>query len=469
MKLKPIVLAIAALSAGAANAAYTDTATNAYFTGASAIRANVAKAIKSMCEDVSGTVTVYKRGSSTSSLDNQMAYVCSAPMADTGITTVFHTTTGGSLTSILGMSIQAAKQLKPVSTVVGGTGNCNATSATGSSILDTFTVFHSCGEEAVASSDGGFSDLEYAPVSEQVTILDSGVDGFILDEVVQDKTGVTQAFGVAVSEVMYKALQTGQGLASCGMGLGDPTPACQPSLNRADVAAIMSNDLLAPVKSNGGVLAGLPANSVVEYARRVTTSGTQSSAQVYFLGKGCLTGPNVGELKVIGDEIASNGSATYNLGKFSVFSGSGTSNVTGRLTTPVTTPYVLGVVSAENTVPNPTGTTGWRFVKVNNVAISDGVKNKANGVSGAYDFAFEAVTYSVPDVATDADEGTVLSTIASKMATPSGAGGADTTGLWLNAAAPAIYTNALYPLEVSKYQRGGALPNSCVDVYRKKP
>ena len=458
MKIKYLALAVAALgSAGAANA-YTDTATNVYLTGASAIRNNVAAGIANLCTAAGGSLTVFKNGSSTSSLANQMAYVCTAGLAGTPITTVIHTVTGGSLNSILGMSDQAAKQQQPVSLTTG----CTAAVA-GSGALLGYSVKPNCALEAVAASDGGFSDVEYQPVREQVDILTNAIDGFEIGDVTTGATFVAQAFGIGVSNSLYKGLQTDQGLAACGVGLGDPTPACQPTLSKADIVSLINIGLFNPQKNGAENLSpGLTAGASIEYARRVTTSGTQSGAQIYFLGKGCLEGLNGGNFQVIGDDVAVGAPGTpvsYNSGLFKVSSNSGTGDVITRLNS---AGYVFGVVSAENRAPS--GTTGWKFVKLNGVAISDGTSggfNKANAISGSYDYAVEAVSFKGPVAKTDADEGAVIDAIAGAMGTPSSAGGAATVGLFILPENPGGYSNASDPADVSKYQRGGSTPNSC--------
>jgi len=459
MKMKSLALAIAALSAGVANAAYTDTTTNVYLTGASAIRNNVAYAIKALCTNASGSLTVFKNGSSTSSLANQMAYQCSTGLAGTPITTVIHTVTGGSLNSVLGMSNDVAKQQIPVSLTAG----CTAPVA-GSGALAGFSVRPNCALEAAAApSDGGFSDVEYAPVREQVDILTSALDGFTVDDLSQGFTGVAQVFGLAVSEKMYKDLQAAQGIACTA---GDPLPACQPSLKRGDVVSLINNNTFAAHK-NGAEALGLTAGAAVEYARRVTTSGTQSSAQVLFLGKGCLTGPNFGEFTVIGDEIAAGATASYNGGLFKVSANSGTGDVINKLTAAGNTSYAFGWVSGENRAP--VGTTGWRFVKLNDVAFSDGTStglNKQAAIDGKYEYFVEAVSYKGPASKTDDNEGAVLDAIAGSMATVVEDDGAVTVGMFIIPENNAGYDHATYPSEVSYYQRGGSSPNSCQPVSR---
>lgn len=461
MQLKSLALAVAALSSAGLAQAYTDGPTNLYLTGASAIRNNVAAAIKAQCAADGGALTVYKNGASTSSLANQMAYVCSKPMASTGITTVLHTTTGGSLNSILGMSNDAAKQQQPVSLTSG----CAAAVA-GSGALAGYSVRANCALEAAAPSDGGFSDVEYAVVREQVDLLTSGTDGFTIDEVSQGFTGVAQVFGLAVSEKMYKDLQAAQGLIAAGCTAGDPLPACQPSLNRADVVSLINSNEFTAHK-NGAEALGLTAGAPIEYARRVTTSGTQTSAQVLFLGKGCLTGENSGQLSVIGDLVAAGTTQSYNGGLFKVSANSGTSDVITKLNAAGNSAYAFGWVSGENRAP--TTTTGWKFIKLNGAHFSDGTDtglNKQQAIDGKYEYFVEAVSYKGPAAKTDDAEGTLLDAISAEMAKVTADGGPATVGLFIIPENAAGYSHADYPSEVSVYQRGGSGPNSCQPVSR---
>lgn len=504
MKLKPIALAIAALSAGVANAAYTDTATNLYMTGASASRNNVAVAIKKLCADAGGSLTVYKNGSSTSSLANQMAYECTAAMKDstgtttTGITTVFHTVTGGSLNSILGMSNDDAKQQVPVSLALDPDGagpltGCSSLAVAGSGALTGYTVRHSCALEASPSaSDGGLSDLEFGPVIEQVEGLTTGVDGFTLADVAgtQGFTSIAQAFGVGVSEKMYKDLQAVQGIIGKAFAVdlnldGDTLDAgetgvcasgtsyqdCQPSLSRADIASLINSNGFAAQK-NGAEALGLTAGASIEYARRVSTSGTQGTAQVYFLGKGCL---KTGEFDIAGGNTETTGTGLTLPGatKYTYSVNSGTGDVIARLNAAGDTGYAFGLVSAENRAP--TTTTGWKFVKLNGVAISDGTStglNKQNAIDGKYDNFVETVSYKGPasksgaipagqSPGTSTAEGTLIDSITAKMAKVVADGGPVTVGLFIIPENSDSYTHAVHPTEVSLHQRGGSTPNSC--------
>ena len=72
------------------------------------------------------------------------------------------------------------------------------------------------------------------------------------------------------------------------------TPACQPSLPAQRYTTVANRDSIGGVD---GSLFGGPAGSVVNLARRVPTSGTQSASNIRFLDKPCATGASQGALE----------------------------------------------------------------------------------------------------------------------------------------------------------------------------
>lgn len=451
MQVKTLVVALAALTSGAAfSGTNGDAVLN--LTGASAIRANVAQSIRSLCGDAGGTLTVYKeKTGGNAKLENHQAYVCSNPMVS-GITTVYHTTSGGSLNSILGMSSNAALQQKAVNI---GSGTC-ANIGAGAGPLAGMTVVQNCALSGVVESDGGFSDVEYGPAIDQVSFLTAGTDGLTLAQVDQGFTGVAQVFGIAVSKKLYEDLQVAQGLVAGGCAVGAYTPACQPSISRAAITSLINSNSFNAAKADPSDFLGVTAGQPVEYARRVSTSGTQTSAQVYFLGLGCLNGDNGGQFNIIPGGV---------YGNLTVSENSGTSDVTAKLNA-AAAGYAFGVVSGEN-LPKA-GTDTWKFVKVNGVSMTEGTSgalNKATAIAGDYDYFVESVVYkSAASGKTGTEEGAMLDAIAAKMATPVADGGPTTVGLFIIPENNGGYDNATYPAEVGKFQRGGSVPNSCQPV-----
>lgn len=450
MQVKTLVVALAALTSGAAFAGPNgDAVLN--LTGASAIRANVAQSIRSLCGDAGGSLIAYKeKTGGNNKLENHHAYVCSVPMVS-GITTVYHTVTGGSLNSILGMSSNVALQQKVLNIASAGCTNIGA----GAGPLAGMTVVQGCAVGSELESDGGFSDVEYGPAIDQVSFLSAGTDGLTLAQVDQGFTGVAQVFGVGVSKKLYEDMQVAQGLVAGGCAVGDYTPACQPSISRAKITSLINNNEFNAAKADPSDFLGVTAGMPVEYARRVSTSGTQTSAQVYFLGLGCLNGPNFGEFNIITGGV---------YGNLTVSENSGTGDVTAKLNA-AAAGYAFGVISGENL---PKASDSWKFVKVNGVSMTEGTSaamNKATAIAGDYDYFVESVVYkSTASGKTGTEEGAMLDAIAAKMATPIADGGPTTVGLFIIPENNGGYDNATYPAEVGKFQRGGSVPNSCQSV-----
>ncbi len=115
-------------------------------------------------------------------------------------------------------------------------------------------------------------------------------------------TNIGQAFGVAVSYPLYHQLQkndvtAGALAATCDDGSATApnlTPACQPNLPVSRYTAVANRDTIGGVD---GSLFGGPAGSIVNLARRVPTSGTQSASNLRFLDKPCATGTSQGALE----------------------------------------------------------------------------------------------------------------------------------------------------------------------------
>lgn len=450
MKFKILAAAIAAFSGVAVAGPNGDSTVD--ISGASAIQQNVAKAVLNLCTTAGGTLTVLKGGSATNAFDNRMGYVCSAAM-DGGITTVRHSVNGGSLNSILAMGGTNVVQFVNPAT-------CGAPVA-GSGPLAGYTVRPGCGNVG-ARSDGGYSDIEWplAPevfASAPAGLLDS------LDPIAPAFVG--QVFGVGVSKDLYEALQAAQAAslpASCT--IGSTTPECQPSINSADVTSLLNNNEFSSAKFAGGGAFGVAENTLT-YCKRPNTSGTQTSAEVFFLGKTCATGE-------VGGAQPVTSVGTFGGGKYVVTENSGSSDVANCLNG---SGFRFGVISAEN---NPVGTANtWRFAKLDNVSMTEGTAeatNRLTAIEGTYKFTYEAVLHTnsnfvVDDGAgsepiTGSEELAFMQAVALGLGTPGSAGGASSRGLFQ--IPDSGYDNATYPTEVSKVQRGGAAVNNCSPLAR---
>ena len=196
--------------------------------------------------------------------------------------------------------------------------------------------------------------------------------------------GAGQGFGIVVSPALYTLLQADQGV---GTGV--------PSISKSQYASLMTQTagFWSTLLPNGTAHAALP----LTLARRSLTSGTQASAEVFFLNNPCSTG---------GAPIGGGVSATPG-------TGAGQSFVDGADTLIVkqegssdavlaeastATGYAIGVVSLENPAVDPTTGTAkpWKYVAIDGVF--PGTANapefqKKNIVNGRYAYAFETFLF----------------------------------------------------------------------------
>jgi hypothetical protein len=210
-------------------------------------------------------------------------------------------------------------------------------------------------------------------------------------------TGVAQTFGVAVSDVLYTAMFNNQKSAG-GATVAKPIPStcvvtdtakleCVPTISKGQMATIMANNDFNPAYTNGaGFLGGSALNgTLLEYNRRADTSGTQASAQAYFLGLPCSPSP----LSIVTPPAV--GSSTQ-IGNIVVYAHAGTGDVRTRLNTPGV--YGIGIISGEN---NQSTATTWKWLRVQGAAIGEsgapgvaGITNRDSVKNGSYDFYFES-------------------------------------------------------------------------------
>lgn len=459
MKLKLIAAALAMVSGAAFAGTNGDTTLD--LSGASAVQQNVVRAVRGLCNAAGGNVTIYKEGNQTNVYRNWMAIQCSVPMAG-GITLVRHTVDGGSLMSVLAMNDTTQVDFVNIN-------SCSGSGVAGTGDLAPLSVNPADPEGAALAnivtgcaivdgdSDGGFSDVEWQLSPELFGA--KGEDYMANVEVLPAFVG--QAFGVGVSQKLYLALQAKQkadGLISASCADGDYTSACQPSLSRADVASLINANEFNAVKTGGaGALIGSSVTDEIVYCRRVATSGTQASAEVFFLGKVCLGSDLGGAVPVIAD-------ANIDYGSYMVVRNSSTTNVRTCLNN--TNDYAVGVVSAEN---EPLATSqNWRFVKLDGVPVTEGTTNPTNrktAIDGTYPFLIEVVAHvNETDGATGSEERELIEAISGELGLPVEEGGFAARGLYQ--IRDGGYTNAAYPDSVSKVQRGGANPNNCAPLLR---
>lgn len=381
MKLSQIALAVAAVAAAPAFAATgslqalfgVTPANTVYISGASALSGSLTNVVAANCAGGAANVKSLSIGGSTSdgrvtvctssSLDGQFA----APFA------VVKRDTNGSFDGVGPVIEQSAL------TKWANVNNCN--DVTLQCALDSATAIvpHAGLSDVdtnvwIGSNNTGALSVP-VPTNTANTVFNGGFAG--------------QGFGVMVSESLYNAMmakQKAEGRLPADCAAGDFTAGkCQPSISKAEYAAVVDAGNFSYVAN--GALTG--DAGVVNLCRRVETSGTQASSNVYFLNNACgnasptfgFKSPKTVDL-FSGTAVAfssSNGDAvTGNYddfgGAFGLFEGSGTgdarncvirrnggnnpNNVADALGS-----YAIGWISLENAPA-----AGWKYLKLDGVS-----------------------------------------------------------------------------------------------------
>ncbi|MBI2732551.1 MAG: hypothetical protein HYX44_04350 [Aquabacterium sp.] len=384
MKLsKLMIAAIAVCGASQAMAAGVTR-----LTGSSASSINVVRGAVNMCVANGGSALVYKTSSATNALGNQFTVTCTTDF-DANIPVTANelrvNVAGGSESAITNATNYTS------STATGflvPSASCTALPA-GTEALSFLAAGQmlNCGTTLADSSksDGGFLDVE-GPVFN--TNYDAGDFS---------PAGFSQVFGVAVNSTLYNDLQAYQKTAAGGnivpatCAAGDTTPACQPSLSRAQIASLINSATTNPAKTGGlAYLVGAGSQTAgltnkITYCMRPQTSGTQQSAQLYFLNYDAL-GSLGGKESIV---------SAVSLSKYASVVNASSSNVKTCLNANTAADgYKFGILSLEN---NPLGGADtYRFVKLNEVAATEGVagaSQTATAIAGRYDFVYELSAY----------------------------------------------------------------------------
>ncbi len=390
MKLQNIVAAVALLTMAQAHAVTR-------VTGSSSSSIAYVQALSTNNTCPSNNVIVYKRGTATNNLGNQFTVKCnSGNFINTTENEVQFDVTGGSLSAVLFSADGAAEALAGNGLFLSTSdfSGCPVTSGTGAlSFLPGRLV--TCGGSSTAYSGtsgksvGGFMDVEPAVFQAQGVIT-----GDYSASV--SPANFSQVFGVAASKDLYEALQTAQGLT-----VGSTTPANQPSIARAQVISMMNNLDFNDAKNKGPkFLVPSTTQTNLTYCRRPATSGTQASAEVYFLQNPTATG-------LLGGAGSAHEPAGFDAvtpAKNTVVVNNGTGNTftvkVNRTSSDVKTclnaaGMAFGMLSAEH---NPLGTSDtYRFVKLNGQEFSEGVagaSQTAAAIAGKYDYVFESFLFN---------------------------------------------------------------------------
>lgn len=452
MQIKHIALAAMAVVAATQAQAFTNV------TGASASSVGYVESLNSICNNgtaAAPTVTVYVRRSTvtlpggatavaTGALGNSFTVACPSNFAGTADNEVRFDVAGGSLNAIL----KAATTPTTETGVANGTflpsqaGNANCTATAGTGPLAFLgTRLNICATSVATVSGksvGGFMDVEPAIFKAQNVIKGTYA---------ATPATFSQSFALGVSKSLYEALQSAQGLT-----VGAVNAANQPTIGKAQVVSIINNVDFNDAKNLGpSFLVPGTAKTNLTYCRRPNTSGTQMSAELYFLNNPTASGKLAGadashEPQVFDSVTAANNTVVVDNGTgntLTVLVNNGTGNVKDCLNN-VTTPagdFAIGILSAEN---NPVATNSldtYRLVKINGASTTDGSatdQQTANATKGLYDFVFESVVFNPSNNA-------VLKAINSGVKTT------NTPGLFLN-------TNSATP--ESNFGRNGSSTNN---------
>jgi len=377
MQFTKIALAIAGICAASTAAAQINENRIALSAGASAVQNNFRLALRAMCTTAGGTPTDFVSGNFTTvvcanaavtqaayptKLDSEFINFSGIPFAEVRLNVA-----DGSFGSVLILNGKAYTFRNP------GTGTQIA-------------------PPAGAVRIGGFSDT----ATNRFPSPTIGANQLFANV----GAGVAQTFGVAASNALYTKMfdaQKAAGLIPASCTVADTNLSyCVPSIAKAQMATIMVDNPFNAAYSRGlGFLTRNVADDGVElrYVRRVDTSGTQSSAQNYFLGLPC----SLEALSIVPEPTSDDepgGVKDALIGAIRVYATPGTGDVRTELNKPGV--FALGVMSGEN---NQTGQS-WRWLRVDGAAIGEnaipgtaGNTNSNTLKDGSYGFYFE-LTYT---------------------------------------------------------------------------
>jgi len=400
MKLKLIAIAALAAAAGSAqalSASAIDAARTAgtlkeiRLTGSSAYRLAIAGHIQTICQ--AGTVDVFFSAASLIASGDgagsgARAYSCTLAKAlgnyPVGTNVLIHKRdTGG---SILGVANVASNDATTLMMKV------SAAACTASSAFTAITSATStCSQTETVAPDAGFSDLEPNLLNRAPNLIDnvlgkpsSGSKSAVDISTLTVAPYWQAIFGVAVNLKAYRALQAAQGLTA------DDTDANRPSLSKNWIRTAMTGnvDTTAAGLQGWGLVLGTGGNGkTVNICRRDPGSGTQATAQVYFLSNPCDPTHSLSAARQGSDTKPA---PDANAGGVNVIENSSTGDVLNCLVAAdgnASTAYAFGIFSRENV---ETGKL-WRYVRVDGALPSRFIAGTvpSGAVNGSYDFVGE--------------------------------------------------------------------------------
>ena len=437
MKLSKIMVAVAAAAAGSSAFAGPNGANIAFSTGASATQVNLmtaaplqtASALAQLCTSAPTSGTYYLFGSG-----NQTTAVCGpAGMVEgnTGansygqLADASFKVFAGTTFKELRLNVAAGS----FSAVRGANGNF--TDDAGAALTFRDPKLAALRTRAQMITDFGGTSTAPVYVGGLMDLAPAGFPGDVLTGFNAPTTvaavGIQQAFGVAVSTALYTEMFNAQ--KSGGAATWDKpipstcavadtgNPSCVPTISKGQMAAIMSDQDTNAAYSNGAnfLASTLASGTELRYIRRPNTSGTQASAQNYFLGNPCSAITN----GVVAEPTSNDEVDTINInaapfttvvdlkdsqiGAIRVLLAPGTTDVRRELNKATVegggTNYAIGVVSGEN---NQTSGVAFRWLRVQgapmseNAAPNSGQNNRQTVINGLYDFFYETVRVTPP-------------------------------------------------------------------------
>jgi hypothetical protein len=447
MNITKIAFALAALSVSTMAAAGitpaqieaargAGTLDQAWIAGASAPTRSIYEGWVKGCQAGTGSIFTAQAASNTStapgSLGNFFAYACTR---GTRTSVLYHTVDGGSLNAFTPFT--NGTKLARLSYFGGNATSC-AKQATGytdaSNTANNADLYKGCAQSGAAvaldangvqtsanrginaaalTADalapqqivGGFSDVEPALFSAAIG------GGNVSNFGTVSNAFLGQAFGVAVSNPLYRRLQQVQGLTESGTSF---TPALAPSLTRGQIASILADGGAVQTAESWFPILGVEDDEKVIIQRRVDTSGSQASSNVFFLGNPCLGGSALLP-------------ATTTSGNYQVVLNSGSGNVKTNITTASNAAagsrYAIGVLSLENdpTLENAANK-DYHYIKIDGAhpETGDVVNARLGAASGAYPFHMEAKAF-VANSAPAGFQRTIVTTIVNALKNPTSA------------------------------------------------
>ncbi len=430
-KLKTIAVAVASLSAFGAMAADPYNSTTAipdkvvFVSGASAqAQAFQAIAAAQVC-DTPANARWFK------SANGDLGMVCDSALGG-GITLVINRSKNGSAAGINQVLSNAAIPTESESATLklpcAGSTAGGPTAATAVNITCVTVPGTDAYESTLALSDVQPGEFSLGVVNEgagrtigQLTSQVTALQGFGIIAGLSGTysnggsgSGVEDIGGVFNSvDNMYRKLQEqnvaeGKLPASCtsNSAATDVSADCQPSIKRAEYASLVSVE--GGIKTPAGLLpnvTGIPGTTKVVVHRRVDTSGTQASSNIYFLETACK------------DDSSRGGNLTpygvANGTKYKVVVNSETSDVRNGVAAGTAGEWTLGVISLDNADTHGTSTKR-RWVKIDGVSPNfapDGTPDakQRNAIkNGSYTFAFEMTAMYPTSLADTAVEDAII-------------------------------------------------------------